>query len=180
MLFRSAVHRVLHAFLAGERDAAGFPSLAEMEQLCAHINTAARTASQAENQMRKSLWLAELASNDPKTTYTARVTGVGPKGVFVTLDRSRVSGMVLSRELPGRGWAPTADGLALADAAGHTLGYGDVVTVRITSADVESGQLELVLDGPKPPRSGGSGRSGSGSGSSRPRKRAPKKAPAAS
>lgn len=181
-----AVHRVLHVFLAGERDPASFPTTAEMEQLCAHINTAARTASQAENQMRKSLWLAELASNDPKTSYTARVTGVGPKGVFVTLDRSRVSGMVLSRELPGRGWAPTADGLALRDAAGHTLGYGDEVTVRITSADVESGQLELALDGPKPPREGGSGssrgsgRSGSGSGSgtsgaSRPRKRAPKR-----
>lgn len=169
-----AVHRVLHAFLAGKRDPTDFPTLAEMHELCAHINTAARTASQAENQMRKSLWLAELATADPKTTYNARVTGVGPKGVFVTLDRSRVSGMVAARELPGRGWAPTADGLALADAAGHRLGYGDVVTVRITSADWESGQLELALDGPKPPREGGSGRSRSGSsrsGSSRPRKK---------
>ncbi|MEX2291364.1 MAG: ribonuclease R family protein [Mycobacteriales bacterium] len=142
-----AVHRVLHAFLAGEREPAGFPSSAEMSELCAHINTAARTASQAENQMRKSLWLAELAAADPATTYRARVTGVGAKGVFVTLDRSRVSGMVNTRELPGRGWAPTADGLALADAGGHRLGYGDVVTVRITSADWESGQLELTLEG---------------------------------
>jgi ribonuclease R len=165
-----AVHRVLHAFLSGDRNAGAFPEAAEMAELCAHINTAARTASQAENQMRKSLWLAELAAAEPSTTYTARVTGVGPKGVFVTLDRSRVSGMVAARELPGRSWAPTADGLALADAAGHRLGYGDVVTVRITSADWESGQLELALDGPKPARQGDSGRS-----VSRPRTRTPAK-----
>ncbi len=112
-----------------------------------HINTAARTASQAENQMRKSLWLAELAAADSGALYPARVTGVGAKGVFVTLDRSRVSGMVAVRELPGRGWSVTADGLGLADANGHRLGYGDVVTVRITCADVESGQLELALAG---------------------------------
>lgn len=172
-----AVHRVLHAFLAGKRDPADFPTVDEMRELCAHINTAARSASQAENQMRKSLWLAELASADPATRYPARVTGVGPKGVFVTLDRSRVSGMVLSRELPGRGWAPTADGLALRDAAGHSLGYGDVVTVTITSADWESGQLELALDGPGPERSAGarSGARGSASRGSSARPRARKK-----
>ncbi len=140
-----AVHRVIHAFLAGGRDAQAYPDLEQMAALCGHINTAARTASQAENQMRKSLWLAELAAADTGTRYPARVTGVGPKGVFVTLDRSRVSGMVAVRELPGRAWSVTADGLALTDAAGHRLGYGDTVTVRITSADVESGQLELAL-----------------------------------
>ena len=40
-----AVHRVLHAFLAGKRDPADFPTAAEMAELCGHINTAARTAS---------------------------------------------------------------------------------------------------------------------------------------
>ena len=162
------VHRVVHAFLAGGREASDFPTTEDLAEACAHINTAARTASQAENQMRKSLWLAELASADADVAYPARVTGVGAKGVFVTLDRSRVSGMVNVRELSGRGWAMTADGLALADAAGHRLGYGDVVTVRITSADVESGQLELALDGPRTaPQERQPGR---------PRKRAPRKA----
>jgi ribonuclease R len=139
------VHRIIHAFLAGGRTATAFPDDREMEALCSHINGAARTAAQAENQMRKSLWLAELVAADSSTRYPARVTGVGPKGVFVTLDRSRVSGMVALRELPGRGWSVTPDGLALSDAAGSRLGYGDIVTVRITSADVESGQLELAL-----------------------------------
>ena len=166
-----AVHRVIHAFLDGGREASDYPTTEALEALCAHINTAARTASQAENQMRKSLWLVELAAADAGSTYPARVTGVGVKGVFVTLDRSRVSGMVSIRELSGRGWAVTADGLALADDAGHTLGYGDVVTVRITSADVESGQLELALDGHSPtaPR-----RTPTSRGST-PRRRAPAK-----
>ena len=102
------VHRVLHLWLAGRRDPADFPDAAEMAAVCAHVNTASRSASQAENQMRKALWLAELAAADPATLYPARVTGIGPKGAFVTLDRSRVSGMLSTRELPGRGWAPTA------------------------------------------------------------------------
>ncbi len=163
-----AVHRVIHAFLAGGRDTEAFADPAEMTALCTHINAASRTAAQAENQMRKSLWLAELAAADRDAVYPARVTGVGAKGVFVTLDRSRVSGMVAVRELPGRGWSVTADGLALADASSHRLGYGDIVTVRITCADVESGQLELALAG------GGDG--GSRPAVSRaPRRRAPRK-----
>ncbi len=140
-----AVHRVIHAFLAGGRDADSFPDAASMGALCGHINTAARTASQAENQMRKSLWMAQLAAAERDTVYPARVTGVGPKGVFVTLDRSRVSGMVSTRELPGHGWSMTADGLGFSSASGGRLGYGDTVQVRVTSADVESGQLELRL-----------------------------------
>ena len=175
-----AVHRVIHAFLAGGRDQQSFPDIASTAALCAHINTAARTASQAENHMRKSLWMAQLAAADRDTVYPARVTGVGPKGVFVTLDRSRVSGMVAARELPGRGWGVTTDGLALQDAAGHRLGYGDTVQVRITSADVESGQLELALVGSPAAEARATARKSTGrsrGNSDRPpRKRTPKKA----
>ena len=159
-----AVHRVIHAFLAGGRDATSVADAAATTALCTHINAAARTASQAENQMRKSLWMAQLAAAERDTVYPARVTGVGPKGVFVTLDRSRVSGMVSTRELPGHGWSITADGLGFSSASGGRLGYGDTVEVRVTSADVESGQLELALDGPRTPPSR------RGSGPSSPRK----------
>jgi ribonuclease R len=155
-----AVHRVLHAYLGGSRDAADFPTSAEMEQLCGHINTAARTASQAENQMRKSLWLAELASADPATTYPARVTGVGPKGVFVTLDRSRVSGMLATRSCPAGAGRRPPTGWRWPTPPVTGSGYGDLLTVRITKADWESGQLELALDGPKPTRERGRARTG--------------------
>jgi hypothetical protein len=60
----------------------------------------------------------------------------------------------------------------VADAAGHRLGYGDLLTVRITKADWESGQLELALDGAEPPRERSAGRARSGSGTRAPRKRA--------
>jgi ribonuclease R len=149
-----AVHRVIHAFLAGRRDVAGFPGADDMAALCAHINAAARTASQAESQLRKAFWLATLARQvaaEPSSSYPGRVTGVSAKGIFVTLDGSRVSGMVAARELPGRGWAVSDDGLALVDAAGDRLGYGDAVTVQIVSADVESGQLELRTRRPAAP-----------------------------
>ena len=140
------VHRVVHAFLAGERDAAAYPS--DLAEICAHLNAVTRTAATAERQMRKALWLVALArevAEQPDRRYRGRVTGVGPKGLFVTLDGSHVSGMVSVRELPGRGWKETPDGLALVDAAKHRLGYGDAVDVRVVSADAEAGQLELEL-----------------------------------
>jgi ribonuclease R len=102
----------------------------------------------AERQMRKALWLVALArqvAEDPGTRFPGRVTGVGPKGLFVTLDGSHVSGMVTVRSLPGRGWRESPDGLSLVDGAGHRHGYGDAVLVQVDSADVESGQLELRL-----------------------------------
>ena len=155
------VHRVVHAFLAGGRDRAGYPDGGDLAELCAAIDTAARTAAVAERQMRKALWLVTLARQvaaDPATSFTGRVTGVAAKGVFVTLDGSRVSGMVAARDLPGRGWTEAAGGLALIDAAGSRLGYGDPVVVQVLHADVEAGQLELRLAGaagarPRAPRS---------------------------
>ena len=142
------VHRSVHAFLAGHRDPAAYPTHDELVELCAHLDAATRTAATAERQMRKSLWLVTLAralADDPRARFTGRVTGVGPKGLFVTLDGSHVSGMVTLRSLPGRGWRESPDGLSLVDGAGHRHGYGDAVSVEVASADVESGQLELRL-----------------------------------
>ncbi len=144
------VHRVVHAFLAGERDVDSYPEAHGLAELCRHIDGAARTASTAERQMRKALWLVALTQqveDDPDSVFAGRVTGIGAKGAFVTLDGSRVSGMVGVRELPGRGWKEAPDGLALVDAAGHRIGYGDAVQVQVVSADAESGQLELRLSG---------------------------------
>ena len=142
------VHRTVHAFLSGERSPDAYPSHGDLVELCAHLDASTRTAAMAERQMRKSLWLVTLArtaEQDPRARLTGRVTGVGAKGLFVTLDGSHVSGMVTLRSLPGRGWRESTDGLSVVDAAGHRHGYGDAVEVEVASADVESGQLELRL-----------------------------------
>ena len=123
--------------------------------------------------MRKALWLVTLARQvaaEPGTTFPGRVTGVTAKGVFVTLDGSRVSGMVAARDLPGRGWSETPDGLALVDGAGHRLGYGDAVVVQVLHADVEAGQLELRLQAPARRRRAG------GAAQARRRRRGPGRA----
>ncbi|HWH28581.1 MAG TPA: ribonuclease R family protein [Mycobacteriales bacterium] len=152
------VHRVVHAFLSGHRDLADYPDGGDLSAVCEHLNTVSRTAAVAERQMRKMLWLVTLSrqvAEEPSSTFRGRVTGVGAKGVFVTLDGSHVTGMVAVRELPGRGWKESDDGLALVDAAGHRLGYGDAVVVQVVQADVEAAQLELTLHGTE----AGSGRS---------------------
>lgn len=142
------VHRTVSAFLAGLREPSDYPSVDELTEICAHLNDATRTAATAERQMRKSLWLVTLGrrvAEDPGARFSGRVTGVGAKGLFVTLDGSHVSGMVGARTLPGRGWKESPDGLSLVDDAGHRLGYGDAVVVQVVTADVEAGQLELRL-----------------------------------
>ncbi len=177
------VHRVVHAFLAGGRDLGGYPEGGDLAELCGHLNVAARTAAVAERQMRKALWLVTLARQvaaEPGTTFPGRVTGVTAKGVFVTLDGSRVSGMVAARDLPGRGWSETPDGLALVDGAGRRLGYGDAVVVQVLHADVEAGQLELRLEAPARPTRSGAPRKRSSSPRTRTRKAAPAEPPAPS
>jgi ribonuclease R len=165
------VHRVVHAFLAGARDLADYPDGGELAGLCAHLDAVTRTAAVAERQMRTMLWLVTLSrqvGEEPSTTFRGRVTGVGAKGVFVRLDGSHVTGMVASRELPGRGWKESDDGLALVDAAGHRLGYGDPVVVEVVQADVEAAQLELRLHGT---RAAPAARRRAAAGGSRPRTR---------
>jgi ribonuclease R len=150
------VHRVVHAFLAGERDLAQYPEDGDPTELCRHLDAAARTAAVAERQMRKTLWLLTLSrqvATDPSTSFAGRVTGIGAKGAFVTLDGSRVSGMVSVRSLTGRGWKESPDGLALLDESGQRIGYGDAVVVEVVSADVETTELELRLARPKTSRS---------------------------
>jgi ribonuclease R len=162
------VHRSVHAFLAGERDPADYPDGGDLTQICAHLDVATRTSAMAERQMRKALWLVALAREveaDPDRTYRGRVSGIGPKGAFVTLDGSHVSGMVGVRELPGRGWKEAEDGLSLVSGA-KRLGYGDAVDVQVVSADAEAGQLELRLASPPAPVSRGR-RAGRGGGAQR-------------
>lgn len=144
------VHRAVHSFLAGHRDLADYPEGGDLRAVCAHLNAVTRMGAVAERQMRKMLWLVALGrqvEEDPSATFRGRVTGVGAKGAFVTLDSSHVTGMVQSRDLPGTAWKESPDGLALTNARGARLGYGDAVVVRVASADVEAGQLELRLAG---------------------------------
>ncbi len=137
-----AVHRILHTYLAGERNPSAYPNAPELEDLCAGINTSAGTAARAESQLRKAFWLLTLP-DDPNAELPGRVTGVNDKGLFVTLDGGTVSGFLAARELRGRAWALSDDRLALVSSDGRRLGFGEQLTVRIANADPESGQLEL-------------------------------------
>jgi ribonuclease R len=142
------VHRVVHAFLAGERDLAQYPEGGRPAELCRHLDASARTASTAERQMRKALWLLTLSKQvaaDPGTTFTGRVTGIGPKGAFVTLDGSRVSGWWGCRSLTGRGWKRAATPRVV-DESGQRNGYGDAGgRSRYVSADRRDRRVELRL-----------------------------------
>ena len=132
--------------------------------------------------MRKALWLVALArqvAEDPGTRFPGRVTGVGPKGLFVTLDGSHVSGMVTrARRCPAAGGRESRGRPRRSSTAPATgTATATPCAVQVDSADVESGQLELALDGPGPERPAGarSGARGPASRGSSARPRARKK-----
>lgn len=144
------VHRVVRAFLAGDRGPQAHPSREELVALAAHLDRQSGESAGAEREMRKALWLLTLAEQDPATERRGRVTGLSAKGAIVTLEGSLVSGSVATRTLPGRGWVLAPDGLVLRG-GGRRVGYGDTAVVRVAGVDLEAGVLELEPAGTWPP-----------------------------
>ena len=112
----------------------------------------------------------------------AVVTGLAPGGggVFVTLEKYLVDGMIRSRDLsmstsPARANKPSrmaaadrwelnpATGRLHASRSGLSIGLGDEVEVTITSVDTSARQLDLALVGIKrKPAAGGHAGDGEG------------------
>ncbi|MBI4862650.1 MAG: S1 RNA-binding domain-containing protein, partial [Candidatus Riflebacteria bacterium] len=81
-------------------------------------------------------------------TFEARVTGVASYGLFVTLSRCLVEGMVPLRHLPADRWRMSDDGVALVGTLTRTAHrVGDAVEVRSVSADVLSRQITFEICG---------------------------------
>ncbi|WP_202638684.1 RNB domain-containing ribonuclease [Bailinhaonella thermotolerans] len=146
-----AVHRIVHAFLAGERDPARFPSGTELEALCHHLTGASARAAAAEAQMRRALKLVELgAAGDG--TFSGRVSKVSGNGLLVRLDGHGLTGLISSRDAARHG-------------VRHSLGQR--IWVRVKNADPMAGELDLLPapdpGGVRPPGTGDTGPRHSGS-----------------
>jgi len=78
-------------------------------------------------------------------TYTGRITGVAPFGVFVTLDEFFVDGLVHISEL-GRDYfrhEPARHAL-LGERTGIQYRLADRITVKLVRVDIESRKIDLV------------------------------------
>jgi ribonuclease R len=169
--------RRIEAIEAIESDSRAEPpeALSALAMQCSETEV---NAERAERDLRTFLVLQFLAEHHMGERLPAIVTGIAPGGggVFVTLEKYLVDGMIRSRDLsmsssPSRAGQPsrlaTADrwelnpatGRLHASRSGLSIGLGDEVEVTIAAVDTSARQLDLALVGmPRKPgaRSGGS------------------------
>lgn len=123
----------------------------ELIQLGTHCSETEVAAEAAENELRKFLVLQFLAEKHMGDTFDGVVTGVSPTGVFVSIDRYLIEGMVKTSDLPdssakSNGWKINeVTGRLASRRSGSSLGTGDIVTVRITAIDLAARRMDLEI-----------------------------------
>ena len=165
------VHRALDAFLdqtqngtaltggkgrsklskAMDHDA-NCPSEDQLVQIGDHCSATEKNSEEAERSLREFLVLQFLKSQDPSTTYVGTVTGTTTGGgVFITLDRFLVDGMIRPDDMPGQQGYGTqwrqdrTSGRLFAPRSGASIGVGDRAVVQVGLIDLHAREMDLLL-----------------------------------
>jgi ribonuclease R len=148
--FTSPIRRyadlIVHRALLGE---AGRPPLAgdSLGAIAEHISTTERRAAAAE-RAALDRYRARLLGGAIGTTYAARITGVAPFGLFVTLPDSGADGLIPVSSLPSDYYDHDARRHRLVGRrSDRSFALGDPVTVRLAEVDAIGGRLLFRLDG---------------------------------
>lgn len=141
------VHRALREQLAGaaSRGSDG-PHALGLARVAEHLSSQERVAVEAERDMtdlKRCLFLRDKTGEE----HDGTVTGVAPHGLYVTLDRWLVDGLVHVSRLPRRVALDDAGVALAAPRGGPRWQLGDRVRVRLESVDVAKGWVTLVLVG---------------------------------
>jgi len=124
---------------------------ARLIELGRHCSETEREAEAAERALRAFLVMQFLAEHHLGDEFPGVVTGVAGRGVFVSIERFLVEGMVPTQDLPSSGeradrWSiDPSTGRLVAQRSGVAIGIGDIVTVKIVAVDLASRHLDLVL-----------------------------------
>ena len=133
------VHRAIRAVLAGKR----YGGL-DWEEMGRHCSETERRADEASRDVEN--WLkCDYMSAHVGETFSGRITGVTPFGVFVTLDEYFVDGLVHISEL-GRDYFrfEAARHALLGERTGTQYRLADKLRVKLVRVDVESRKIDLV------------------------------------
>jgi ribonuclease R len=118
-------------------------------ELGRHCTETEDEAEAAERQLREFLVLQFLEANHLGDTFRGVVTGIAGRGVFVSIERFLVEGLVEHGSLPRPGgkdirWqADEWGGRLSAGRNGPAIAIGDIVTVQIARVDPASRHLDL-------------------------------------
>jgi ribonuclease R len=118
-----------------------------------HCSDTEQEAEDAERTLRDFLVMQFLKEHHLGDEFPGVVTGVAFAGVFVSIERFLVEGMVKMSDMtapdgrPDRWKADEATGRLTGHRSGASLGIGDIVTVQIINVDLASRHLDLYLTG---------------------------------
>ena len=127
------------------------PDEDSLVQLGRHCTDTEDEAEAAERELRNFLVMQLLHEKHLGDEFSGVITGVTGTGVYVSIERFLVEGMVPLNELPQAGSRPAAwltderTGRLVAGRSGASLGIGDVVTVLIQRVDLASRHLDLQI-----------------------------------
>jgi ribonuclease R len=116
-----------------------------------HCSDTEDAAERAERELRSFLVMQFLKEHHLGAEFPGVVTGVMNAGVFVSIEKFLVEGMVKAQDLaqaagkPDRWVVSDATGRLVAQRSGASIGVGDIVTVRIVNVDLASRHLDLMM-----------------------------------
>lgn len=124
---------------------------AQLIELGRHCSDTELEATAAERELRDFLVMQFLHEHHLGDEFPGVVTGVLSKGLFVSIERFLVEGLVTMSNMPSSDGRPDrwlineATGRMVARRSGASLSVGDIVTVQIVSVDLASRHLELMV-----------------------------------
>jgi ribonuclease R len=122
----------------------------ELIDLGKHCSETEREAEDAERELRNFLVMQFLHEHHLGDEFTGAVTGITSAGVFVSIERFLVEGLVRMHELPqgaraDRWQVNDRTGRLSSSRSGASIGLGDVVTVQIARIDLGTRRMDLLI-----------------------------------
>ncbi len=134
-------------------DTKACPDLEALTQIGRHCTTREGNAESAERELRSFL-VMQLLTTKMDETFSAVVTGVAPRGIYVQIDKYLAEGMIKTADLPGDvtrssvppKWRIDQRTGAMVDAnSGRSYNTGHLVKVRILEIDLAKRQMNLTI-----------------------------------
>jgi len=122
--------------------------LVELGRHCSDMEV---EAEQAERELRDFLVMQFLSEKHMGDEFPGVVTGIAGPGVFVSIEKFLVEGLVRTEDLPSKGdrsdkWKmDESTGRLRAQGSGASIGIGDIVTVQISNVDLASRNMDLLM-----------------------------------
>lgn len=143
------VHRALVRGLKLGTDGLTEAEAARFIESGEHITATERRAAQAERDA-VDRYLTAFLADKVGATFAARISGIHPFGLFVTLDETGASGFVPMKALPDDHWiVEEGNRRVMGRRSRQVLSLGDPVEARLREANPTTGSMvfELLLGG---------------------------------